>query len=139
MQDIINALYTKLTADTSSGSLHDKLGGAIFHMRAPQNEALPLMVFSIVSGDPNEWFNTIVTQVVLVDFDIYVDTRVGMSATTGGGTIEESLYDLLRSFDLTVSGHDRGVVIFETRNAQFVEEEAIRITDRVQIQATQFS
>ena len=139
MQDIINGLRTKLIADQTSGSLHDKLGGAIFHLRAPQNEALPLMVYSIVSGDPNLWFGGPVTQVVLVDFDIYVSTQVGLSATTGVGTIEESLYDLLEEFELTVSGHDRGVVTFVTRNAQFVEEDAIRITDRVQIMATQFS
>lgn len=139
MQDILNGLYTKLTADTSSGSLYDKLGGAIFDTQAPQNEALPLMVFSIVSGDPNEWFGAPVTQVVLLDFDIYTTKLVDPAVSTGAGVIEEALYDLLRGFELTVSGHDRGVVTFVTRSARFVEEDAVRITDRVQIMATQFS
>ena len=97
------------------------------------------MVFSIVSADPNEWFGPPVTQVVLVDFDIYTTKRVDPGTSTGAGVIEESLYDLLRGFALTVSGHDRGVVTFVTRSARFVEEDSIRITDRVQIMATQFS
>ena len=139
MQDIINGLYTKLTAAQGSGTLHDKLGGAIFHLQAPQNEAFPLMVFSIVSGDPNLWFGGPATQVVLVDFDIYVSKTVGPAASTGAGVIEESLYDLLEGFALTVTSHDRGVVTFVTRNAQFVEEDSIRVTDRIQIMATQFS
>ena len=139
MQDILDSLYAKLTDDQTSGSLHDKLGGRIYDTQAPQNAALPLMVFSLVSGDPNEWFNSIVTQFVLVDFDIFTTKLVDPGTATGAGVIEEKLYDLLRSFALTVSGHARGVCIFQTRSARFVEEDAIRITDRIQIIATQFS
>ncbi len=139
MQDILDGLYTKLTADQTSGSLYDKLGGAIFDTQAPQNEAFPLMVFSLVSGEPNEWFGPPVTQVVLVDFDIYTTKQVDPGSSIGAGVIEESLYDLLRGFALTVSGHDRGVVTFVTRSARFVEEDSVRITDRIQIMATQFS
>ena len=139
MQDILNGLYTKLTAAQGAGTLHAKLGGRIYDTQAPQNETLPHMVFSLVAGDPNEWFGPPVTQVVLVDFDIYTTKRVDPGAATGAGVIEESLYDLLRGFDLTVSGHDRGAVKFITRSARFVEEDSIRITDRIEIMATQFS
>ncbi len=139
MQDILDGLMTKLTADQTSGTLWDKLGGRIHDTQAPQNQTKPFMVFSLVSGEPNEWFGPPVTQVVLVDFDIYTTKLVDPGSTTGAGVIEEALYDLLRNFDLTVSGHDRGAVKFLTRSARFVDEEAIRITDRIEIMATQFA
>ena len=139
MQDVLDGLYTKLVADTGSGSLHEKLGGRIYDTQAEQNDEFPFMVFSVVSGEPNEWFGPPVTQVVLVDFDIYTTKLVDPGTSTGAGVIEEALYDLLRGFDLTVSGHDRGAVKFLTRSARFVDEDAVRITDRIEIMATQFA
>ena len=90
MQDILDGLYTKLTADQGSGTLYEKLGGAIFDTQAPQDEALPLMVFSIVSAEPRQWFNIPVSQVVLVDFDIYTTKLVDPGAETGAAATSPS-------------------------------------------------
>lgn len=134
---ILEALYTKLGADTSGGSLHDKLGGRYYHIFAPQDEPFPNMVYSLVNQDPIRHMGSSVTQEMFLDFDIYADHTVGVSAALGLGTIEESLYDLLDQFELSVTGFDRGVILFETRNVRVLTDDEIRVTDRVMITATE--
>lgn len=134
---ILEALFTKLKLDQTSGSLFDKLGGRMFHIFAPQNEPFPLMVFSLVNQDPIRHMGGAVTQKLFFDFDIWVKHPKGVAAATGLGTIEESLYDLLDQFELAPTGFDRGVILFETRNVRVLTDDEIRVTDRVMITATE--
>ena len=137
-QAVRNAIATKLVADTSSGSLYDKVGGRIYDMQAPQDTALPLLVFEVIGNQPARWMGA-KGQELLVRFTIYGDKGTGMSATTGAGTIEQSLFNLMDEFALTVSGHDRGLLLFTNRGIATVQEDAIAITSEARVTATQFA
>lgn len=135
MQNVVNGLYTKLSG--SGASFSDLVGGRIFHQQASQNAALPLLVFEVVTTEPQPHFGALITTLVDVRFDIWTDIDAGTStASTGAGAIEQALFDLLEGFALTVVDHDRGLLLFTVRNVRSVEEDAIRITDDARIHAT---
>ena len=135
MQNVINGLYTKLSG--SGASFTDLVGGRIYHQQAPQNDPLPLLVFEVTTTEPQPHFGTLITTIVDVRFDLWTDIDAGTStASTGAGVIEQALFDLLQGFELTVTDHDRGLVLFTVRNVRSIEEDAIRITDDARIHAT---
>lgn len=134
-QNILDALYTKLIADQSSGTLYDLLGGRIYGMFAPQDEAMPLLVFNITDDPKGKFFGNKTSEDLAIDFDIYGDAEIGPAASGGVGEIENSLFDLLEGFELSASGYDRGVVLFQSRNVRILEEKAVRVTSRAIIRA----
>jgi hypothetical protein len=135
MQNVVNGLFT--TLDGSGASFSDLVGGRIFHQQAEQNIVLPLLVFEVATSDPQPHFGTLITTLVDVRFDIWTDIDAGTAtASTGAGEIEQALFDLLQGFELTVTAHDRGLLLFTVRNVRSIEEDAIRITDDARIHAT---
>lgn len=131
-QDIVNALYTKLTADTSAGSLYDSVGGRMYHGEAPPSASLPLLIYNVIDNPVlHNYGNT--TQQMLVQFDIYGKKLLGAAAL---GSIEAKLIALLDKVAIAPTGFDRGIISFQSRYAATVEEDAWRITDEATITAT---
>ena len=133
-QNVAEPLYTQLTSG-GGGALNTALGGRIYEHEAPQDTALPLLVYSLVADPVMRHFSNI-TYNVQVHLDLFVAKSAGMSAAAGGGTLEETLFSTLDGVSLTVSGQDRGVIRVTNRGPRTIEGDAIRVSMDAEIQGT---
>jgi hypothetical protein len=137
VQNIMDKLYAEIVADNGGSGLFTALGGRVYPVEGKQDSALPHMTFFIPASTPIRYMGAAVAQDVLVQFDIWANKESGSDSAND---IETKLYALLESKQLTSTptGYDRAVCTFNSRGAQTVEEDAIRLTDEVRIQATDF-
>lgn len=131
-QAIIDAFYAKLVAVQTVGSLYFALGGRIYNTIAPQNAALPLLVYNIISDSDDRNYGS-VTHQMQVQVDLYGKIELGAKAL---GDIESKLYALLFNASITPVGFDRGVCTFTSRMQLSQDEDAFRITDELTITGT---
>lgn len=142
---ISNALYTKLVADQTAGSLYAAVEGRIHLGEAPHVDAttppiIPCLVYNIIGDEQLRSFGGVMTHGVTVQFDLYGKATVGMSNAggTGIGDIESKLFSLLEGAALAPTGFDRGLVTFTNRFVTSVDGDAIRIVDQAEITGTDF-
>jgi hypothetical protein len=131
-QDIVNALYTKLTASQVAGTFYAAVSGRIYHGEAPPSAALPLLVYNVITDEVLHNYGT-TTQIATVQFDLYGDKALGAAALADA---EGKLYTLLDKVAITPTGFDRGIIKFTARYGASVEEDAWRITDEATITGT---
>ena len=55
-QNVLEALYTKLTAVQTAGTVHALTGGRIHHAQAPHNSDLPHLVYLVVANPVERYF-----------------------------------------------------------------------------------
>lgn len=93
-----SAIYSSLTSGTSVKGL---LSGtaAIYHMQAPENTALPFVVFSLQAGGPLN-----ITPSDIRDEVFYVRGYAASMATAG--KIDKAISAKLHQGSLTVSGYN---------------------------------
>jgi len=135
-QAIKSALYTKLTADQSAGTLYAAVGGRIYEEEGPDDAALPLMVYGVTSSPTSGLFDGEFFVVSTVMFTIYGHRRLGAAAL---GDIEAKLFTLLDSVALAPTGYDRGVVVCQDRDRRSILGEIIASESTYTIEATSTS
>lgn len=131
----MDALYTKLTADQTAGSLYDALGGRIYNGFAIEEASTPYLCFSAVTGVPERHMGGPVSLDVTVQFDLFGNIELGSKALHD---IEVKLYALLEGVSIAPTGFDRGVCTFTTRGAAIVDDDCWRVMDEIQIRGTDF-
>ena len=138
-QNIAEALRARMIVD---GALNTNLGGnattpgRIYHQLGKQNDARPHLVFDVLSVRVSRYMGTRITYETDAHFDIYVDRELGTAAALGAGSLEENLFANLDAFALTVTGMDRGVVLFTSRGVRSIEEDTIRISSDARVIGT---
>ncbi len=136
VQNLVEAIRVKLTADQAPGTLYDKLGGRIYYQNAKQNDPLPLLVYEVIEFSPLRHFGDKFTYTGRVRFVIYQKKETGGAATSGAGSLEEDLFALLDRFELTIAGQDRGLVLFTVRGVTTIEEDDIRVEGEALVRGT---
>lgn len=124
-----DGIYTKLTADQSAGTLYAAVSGRIYHGVAPDDAALPLLVFNVIDNPVAYTFTQDNLQ-AQVQFDIYVDREAGAAS---GQTIDDKLFTLIQRQNITVSGYTGCNVICLQRGVPVVEDDAYRIRSEYRI------
>lgn len=139
-QAILEGLHTKLTA---AGTFNTSVNSRVYQFPGPDNVKLPYLSWFQVVSNSNPTQTNETGHFVRIQLDLYgkraqspLDTQNGWEVL---GDIEEELYDLLQKTDLTVSGHDRGRVRFVSRGVRSVEDDTLRITDEIIVEAMEFA
>ena len=135
-QAIKTALYTKLTADQTSGSLYDLVGGRIYEMEGKDDADLPLLVYEVTTSPVQGLYNGNIIVKSQVMVTIYGHRRLGSAAL---GTIEGELYTTLKDAELAPTGYDRGVVIPLDRDRRTVFDEIIASESVYSVESTSTS
>ena len=136
-QAINTALYVKLTADQSAGSLYDDLGGRIFEMEGKDDDPLPLMTYAVQSSPVQGLYNGDIIIKAQVVFTLFGHRRLGAQAI---GDIEAKLFTLMNQTTLAPTGYDSNtVVICLDRDRRTVLDEIIVSESIYSIEATSSS
>lgn len=123
-QAIIDALFTKLTTDQTSGSLYDSVTGRIYDGTVPDNAGNPSLVYNLIDDPPQLVFGARDTIRIRIQFDVYVPRESGTKAAR---QINDKLYSLLHRSSLTVTGYTGNNVLCQQRGAVEVEDDFYRI------------
>lgn len=113
-QAIIDAIATKLLSVQTPGSAYAAVSGRIYDTEAPENIALPLIIFTIVA-DPVIPYFTIDSIQVEFQVDVYgpiVGTTSGPKATR---TIGDTIYALLQRSTLNITGYTGCSILCQSR------------------------
>ena len=132
-QAIKTALYTKLVADQTAGTLYAAVGGRIYEAEGPDDAALPLLTYDVTSSPVAGLFDDEIIVVSTVNFTIFGHRRLGAAAI---GDIEDKLFSLIESVALAPTGYDRGVVVCQDRDRRTVLDEIIASESTYTIEAT---
>lgn len=135
-QAVIEALFSRLTANQQTGSFHNLVGGRIFHAQAQHDAALPHLVYTLIDNQPTRYFGGRITWRMSLRFELWVDVDSGGAGSSGGGTLEELLFAEIDDVELTVTGGDRGVLLFAGRGVPSIIEDAILIVSDFDIVGT---
>ena len=132
-QAIKTAIYAKLTAVQTSGTLYDDLGGRIYELQGQDDADLPLLTYEVQSTPVAGLFDGEVYIKSQVLFTIFGHRRLGAAAI---GALEDKLYDLMKDASLAPSGYDRGVVVPLDRDRRTVFDEIIASESIYSVEAT---
>lgn len=130
-----DALYTKLTAVQTPGSLYDALSGRIRQGWVDQRMAFPYLTFNVIASTPQRYMGTAIMLELLVQFDIWCEQEKGVKAAQ---QIEELLWSLLEGQTIAPNAYDRGVITFTSRGVPTIDDETWRITSEAVIRGTDF-
>ena len=131
-QALVDGIYSKLTAVTSSGTVYDDVGGRIYEGQGPHDAALPLLVFNLITDITDQHFGKDNIDTT-VQFDIYGDRQLGSKAVR---TTSDRLFTLLHGQSLTVSGFSQIIPQCIERGTLQVEEDAYRMMAEFQIRGS---
>lgn len=133
-QAIKTAIYTKLTADQSGGSLYEAVGGRIFELQGKDDADLPLLTYEVTSTPIQGLYNGTVVVKSQVIFTIYGHRRLGSAAV---GTIEDKLFTLMNQATLAPTGYDTNCIsVCLDRDRRTVFDQIIASESVYSIEAT---
>ena len=112
-EKIDEALYVKLTSDTSATSGRSLTGGRIYNGRGPQDPALPMLTFTVRTTQDGTFTSDAMEPAVR--FDTWADASAGAAAARA---IDDALFTQLHRQALTVTG-------FKKASAACVERGAV--------------
>jgi hypothetical protein len=135
-QAIKTALYVKLTADQTAGSLYDSVGGRIYEAEGASETTLPLLVYEVTSTDTAQTMGNDEIVDAIVTITIWGHKSKGLAEL---GAIEGKLYSLLKSSDISPTGYDRGRVIASSRDVRLVVDDVVSSQSVYKVTATDFS
>ena len=124
-QATITGLYSLLTSDQTSGSFYDDLGGRIHEGVAPEEEALPHMVYVEIADPPINYLGGSSDIEMQVQLDIYAERRLGPNAL---GNIHTKVLTALEGASVTIAGHVGGQFEFTERGRYIIDGDARRVT-----------
>jgi hypothetical protein len=139
---LIDAVYDRLTADQSAGSLYDDLGGRIYFVRGPQNAALPLLIFRVQTDEPLYYLDRATgAQTYANGPDVDAELHLVLVGSTAAGAaaledINTKLLTLLHGQPISVTGYNAGQTFCIERGAPAADEDAVRITTRWRVWAS---
>jgi hypothetical protein len=125
-QDVVTAIYNKLKEDTSGGSLHALVGGRIYELLAPANNAsFPLCVFNVVTPTVETTFSNKILKQFEFQIDLYGKVSVGMASLAA---IQTVLVTTLNQTTIAVANNGTGTfeVVSEARRS--IEDQYVRLS-----------
>lgn len=133
-QAIKSALYTKLTADQSAGSLYEAVGGRIYELEGQDDVPLPILTYEVTSTPIQALYNGTIMLKAQVILTLYGHRRLGAASL---GAVEDKLFTLLNGGSLAPSGYDsNAVMICVDRDRRTVFDEIIAIESVYSLEAT---
>jgi hypothetical protein len=130
--DLEAGFNTLLTTNQGAGTFYAAVSGRIYQGMAPEEAALPLARWFVVTDGPDSHFSAdhLDTE---IQFDLWGEVRLGNYALT---QTNDKLFTLLQKAAITLSNHTGGTVRCIERGIHSVDDGAYRITSRWQIRAT---
>jgi len=129
-QELVNAIYTKLTAVQTAGTLYDDVGGRIYYGVAPDDALLPLVLIDLVYENVESSFGTDRVDTASFQIDIFGSIKLGVVAV---GNLEIKLFNLLNSVTLSATDYNNVSVECKTRNQRSIGDEAHQITSEYDV------
>ena len=133
-QATITGLYSALIADQSVGSFYDDLGGRIYEAVAPEDGALPHMVFVQVADPPINYLGGTSDIEMKIQIDLYSERRLGAKAL---GDIHTKVLSALEGSAITIAGFVAGQIEFTERGRRSIDGDAHRVLMEATITANQ--
>lgn len=131
-QSLTEGIYGMLTANQGAGTFYSDLGGRIYEMVSPEEAALPLMVFNLITDPPDERFASD-DILATIQIDLYGERRLGSEVL---GDIQTKILANIDGASPTISGYTGGVFEFTERGARSIDGDAIRIRMEGTVSAT---
>lgn len=128
------AVYERIVAVTSTGSVYDDVDGRIYQASVPDDAALPLLVITVISETPISRFGS-----DGLEADVQIDLYANRFVTGAGLALlatRDTLYSLLHRTAITPSGWGPGEIRCTDRGGPVVEEDSIRIQTAWAVRAT---
>lgn len=132
-QDIIDAIYSKLVADTGAGGVHTLTGGRIYENIAPQEASWPFVCFFLLGDRPNDSFTGLTDVEPTFQIDFYGYRRLGAKAIRA---IADRAYTLMHKQALTITNYTGGQTWCTNRGHVETEEDAYRVIQEWKILAS---
>ena len=132
-QAIANAVYARLSDTELPHSVWSDLSGRVYHVQAPTNSALPLLVFHIHTDRPQCYFSGNDDLDVELQLDLWGATDDGASALTA---INEKIMGLLHRESLSVDGYRNAECRAIDRGRATAGDNSLRVTSRWRIRAS---
>lgn len=128
-------VYNRLTGDATLNGL---VGGRIRLVEAPQDMALPMLLFSPTDASPDRYFGTGGDDQEDVNLTFQIDVYVDAEASTGdaAATIHDRVIAIMDCLTITVAGYVNVCVKANDYGNLAKEDDAYRITSRWTLSAT---
>ena len=124
-QDVVAAIYSKLST-SGSGTFSEAVGGRIYELRAPANNAtFPLAVFSVITPGVESTFNGKILKAFVFQVDLYGKASIGIASLASA---QAKLVTLLNQSTIDVTNNGTGTfeVVSEARRS--LEDSYIRLS-----------
>ena len=131
-QALVNAIYAQLADTAAAQSIWSDLSGRIYHLQAPPNAALPLLVFHIHTDRPQAYF--------IGDDDLDVEVKLDLWGSAGDGAsaltvVHDKIMGLLHHQPVVITGYGNGESWALDRGRAAADGKTLRITSRWKIRA----
>jgi len=130
---IAEAVYARLSDTSFAHSIWSDLSGRIYHVQAPANAALPLLVFHIHTDRPQSYFEGEDDLEVELQLDLWGNADAGVSVLTA---INAKIEELLQYETLSIDGYRNDDCQAIDRGRATADDNALRIAGRWRIRAT---
>ena len=131
-QALANALYAMLADSAAPQSIWADLSGRIYHLQAPPNAALPLLVFHIHADRPQAYFAGGDDLEVELHLDLWGAADDGAAALTA---VQDKIMGLLHHQAVDISGYGNGECWAVDGGGALADGKALRITSRWRVRA----
>lgn len=131
-QATITGLYAALTADQGAGTFYEDLGGRIYEGAAPEEAALPLMVYQEITDPATNYLGGDTGIEMQVQIDLYGKRELGAKAL---GDIHTKVLSALEGASITIAGYVGGQLEFTERGRRSIDGDAHRVTSEAIITA----
>jgi hypothetical protein len=131
-QALANAIYAKLADTVSVDSIWTDLSGRIYHLQAPPDSQLPLLVFHIHTDRPQSYFSGSDDLEVEVHLELWGLAGPGASALTA---IQDKVMGLLQHKVVSIVGYVNGACWALDSGRALADGKTLRITSRWQVRA----
>lgn len=124
-QDVVTAIYSKLST-SGSGSFSEAVGGRIYELRAPANNAtFPIAVFNVITPGITSVFGGQILKQFVFQVDLYGKASVGIASLAAA---QSKLITLLNQTSIAVTNNGTGTfeVVSEARRS--LEDQYIRLS-----------
>lgn len=138
---LMTGFYSRLTSNDGAetpdyNDFYDAVGGRIFAIEADPSEALPLAIYQMESPVAERYFDGKVRSKTLFRLSIFGKAESGIQTVTD---IAEKAFNHLDDAQVTVAGHDRGVIRGLTMGGPLIEGEYSRVDLTFEMVATSTS
>jgi len=131
LETIYGAIRTLLVADAGAGGVNTLTGGRIYHMQAPKDAALPLLVYTGVAEAVSGTFTSDQFEFI-IQFDVYGEERLGAVPVL---QIADRVSDIMTRVNLSATGWKQARTEITGRGLASVEDEAVRVMQTYRIYA----